>query len=1462
MIDRVDIIPAPPFSVSELDEGTFHNIKSALLKYALANDEIPLYNLMKKLENASYDDARQAIADIYQGKFPDYFDSFLFKRNENDKVRILHSLDHVNNIASTYILSVLNDLFYTEITDNSFGYRLAQGFQNGNIFGNWFVNWYQFSKRISHILNNIEFANYYLIKIDIRSFYDRIDLQRLQIKLYEEVPERVADKLRDVSQEEKNRYRNAVGYLIELSKRTTGNQKHGVPQGPAYARYLAELYLLGMDKLIETELIKDKRREYYYRFVDDIFIFVEDEYKAKHILKELSKWASINNLELNAAKTEIQNVDDYNKSGKFQKFQDDAKYMISKANKNKALLSEQEIQEALARLDSLTNDVKFGLKDNIRFFYFQFSNDKRLNFVKKKLIKYLPFTNNARGTLYMMFYTDLVNTQPETFWSIGLEQERLSGLSLGHYLNTLLLFETLDGRQLDETANLILAVSQRADLSRADQALVLTIARKYNLATAAGFLQTLPKSLIHSAMGTPEIEYNEDDYPYLVELLGDKNKKEFVHELHKIIDQHPLTENLAKLMAGYVITRFSEWSEGEQFDEIVGEEPTLFAYYYSLCFFTLFDNGDAAALQASWENILARSKSIKLTEKISFDWLNRAVNYNATDFSRSAYSMLLANKEGSLLNKHICPNGFLTQFQNILLMLLFSEREQLTEFSADIAAFIEDKTIFGNWLNDPNVKLYPIDDHICIKNLALNGLIVLEKDGDFFVKQVGGNLEIELFNYLDVLESNGSSEAVIKQSAVLPFINPTLNFLDCLKKLALLVKSAEDFRSTFHKAYPVYYLKPYLSKGFPTLPFYSLWPQRVSAKGVNQNNDRASFWENAEFLLNLKHGQIKLLTDNDHQFNFSISELNERFYPKAVMLNKGVDHKISFLEQFLKVVDGQQLASAYDFQYSWSLAVWQSLLTQGNGNSDIYKFLHVHFEQFSNPEDIAKDLLFSVTERTIPDDSTLDALFETIKMALVTFQGQVTQMGDSLSVLVDEERLALNDFISSELSFGLADLRLAKLTAKRTISAVTQQFESVIQINAQTANGNLLLFEREPIGFYERTAEEIGLKSSSAIVFVYTRDENNYIYIVDFELSKAMERIRHRKDILDTGISTVRKLFPEDDTYKIAKGIYEGPKVELLESKLRDHYSATVNIQERVVNWLTIFNPNSIAGSAWKTFLDQNGYDLQKAYRAILESLSLHHALDQVNLKFFKDSMLHHLSNGHILFPLKHPGRDENGLQRIMNRYFNDREVDFEQQVNQLFRMDCSSKTLVLVVDMTITGDQATKAIAHYLKKYTSPEKYYEAKTGNEERYFEFGNWTEKETFIKNWQSIKEVVILTPILTDTFKDKIEGIKAFEGKSLTWEYHEFLQDRGYMFDTAPMDQHNRKIVEALFTDFKLLEKLFVIDNPVKYKEIYGAPSKWNRILRVGSLPKKHIGPFSLHPRNGAQSLLDYIGNWDG
>lgn len=1482
LIEGVNLVDSSNYSIKNIDENLFKNLKDSLYQYSLKNDEVPLYPHLRKLENLDFKFINDIIGNIYRGAKPPTLELYKFERNEITRTRDLHNLDPINNLISTYFTFLLNTIYYSEISNNSYGYQFSQSLYQNNLFNNWFVNWAKYTKKIETVLFNEEYKEYFLLKIDIKSFYDKIDIQRLRIKLFEESPLKIRQKLNELSTEDNIKYKNIINYLTDLSSNTKGIGQIGLPQGPAYARYLAELYLHGLDSLIENFILQNEGRGFYNRFVDDVFIFVESEERAKDLFEKVMDWLSVNSLELNFNKTKLVNVGEYAESGEYHKFKDDVKYDINRTSKNKNVLSEEEIEEAFSQLDTLTDDIRFGLKDNLRFFYYQFRQDKRLDYIRKKLSKKLPFSLDGRGTLYMIFYSDLISNNPDTFWELINETEKIKGLSLTHFLNTILLNEDLLNEKRTHIERLIEQIHFRDDLTSADKLLIASICFKCNIIIELNYAM----EIINSALEIPNMKYEIEHWDSIKKKLIDINDKlDFLNELNRIIHENTYTAEFLSELSSYSFTRFTLWKDKNEADFINNHE-ILILFYHCLCFLTLFENSlNYNNVKFSWELLLNKShENGEIVDKdYEFTWINKLEDFGFKDFSNGSYTFILSNFLGADYSNTKCKNLFLSQYKNVLLILLFAKDKEnhFIDFRDSISEFIEDKqSLFYNWVTDKNVNLYPVKDEICLKNIALNGLIVLKKSDSIFVKSINKKLQFDKYDYLKIKANNDIQEveySIVQDTLEEQLVGKSVTEILC--SMSNLIKKHSLFMLHYKTNYPVFYNPHYTFGSNPMLPYYSDFENIINQDGNIEPNSIKSYWDNI-------YGVVKTLKDivlvrEDNLYNFNISELDKRFFPLSDFFVKTIEEKINFIDRFaFHVSDATNVSTIFDYQYYWSWTVYSMAIELVKENNSFVNYLKIHFDTF-NDENEHKDILFAIDENTIINDITLLNFFGTIRQSFEVFQNEIKLKDFDLELILNdyipELRLSNDDgiLIISPEKLVLSNVEILKERNYKK-EGLNYNFHLLIDGKSIERYDEIYLFNG--LEFEKVIVEDLNGKLNKSKIYCSINDEKHvFIYFPDQELIKAFERTKKRNEIYlasqdpSIGIS-LGNLFPRNERYEVAKNALNSYASPELLSKLSMHYSKSENIERRVLNWLSLFNEQSLLGSKVKEYMDHPSRKLSidSLYKSIILILNSHYSMDDDDLNYFKEILIKYSKDpNYVLFPIKNPPTDENGLFRLLMSIFPYRSIVFLDYFNRLCKIDCSSKKIVIVTDISISGGQLKKAIDYYIKKFESDSElidYNSSKIGErgkspiEERYFTFSSASDSKIFQGNLEKVREIIFLSPIITEAFKVKMAEL--FEKKELRFICKKrLLIKEDYVLGDAKIHQESMELFKVLIQDFDLLKTIFKINSKTKgkYLDSISDIDALDLLFRVESLPSKHIMLFSLQSQKGT-SLLDYIENF--
>ena len=1496
LIEGIVLEDRPNFEIKNIDSKLFLNLKAALKKYSLLNDEVPLFTQLEKIEVVAEKEIQSLVDEVLNGNTSMTSQCFKFDRIEGSKTRTLYNLDYRNNLVSSYFLFVLNNLFYSEISNYSYGYEVSPSFYNDNLFTNWFVNWGKFSKHIEQIIFGEEYDEHFVVKIDIKGFYDNINLQRLGIKLYEEAPKKIKNKLNELQPEELRKYKNITKYLLSLTKETTGDKEKGVPQGPAYARYLAEIYLLGLDKTIEDFIQLNQGREFYNRFVDDAYIFLETEERANELYAKIENWLSINDLQLNKLKSELCNVKDYRDSGKFNRYKDDVKYTINQANKNKNVLTEGEVSEALNLIENLTHDAKFGLKDNLRFFYYQFREDPRLIYIRKKLAKILPFQKNGRGTLYMIFYKDLLKTLPESFNSLAEHSDKLVGLSLTHYLNTILLeWDRIDHSRIN-FSELLEKTSLNEKISDVDKLLILTIAMKLGVGLGDHFIKKCTKEIIRSAMETPNIKYSAEQYELLKSSLEDiRDGEPFVKGLYRIINLNELDIEVANNLANYTLARFSEWETFNN-EEILflNDEENLSIYYHCLCYFTLFHTADNnTAVTSAWSTLLKISVKTKVSANIEFGWLNQLVNFKSSEYSKSSYGILLGKTSGSQFRNYDCKNDFIDRYLDVLLFLLFSNKDTLAQFRDNMDDHITD-SLFYKWIQNESVELYPDGHRVCMQNLAVNGLIVLENKAEnkIFIKGVNRTLEANKFNFITPIPHNlDDNEFEYVKEGFTP-IDDELDkstFVNFLISLNDKIQKHAKFRTEFSVNYPVLYSPIFLKDGFPLVPFYStLENKAITLSGEINENNIEYYWENLlEVVHSLNNNSVIKIVEEDNPFNYSIGDIESRFFPRTELIIQSNHDKVKFIAKFCEIIKNERVESINDFQYYWSLAVLKLLENnKGNHEAILLTYLNAHFNHFTEGKkgrDTILDILFSVTDDIEISHSNLSEFFNSIVGSIIRFQSQLSNSKSNISDVFNNYidiiekafsnieqketgnlRLSLKDFVSKEISYT------------QSFNHATKEDENLLKINELKIRiENTHIYNRSACSFEPLTSERADTLKNKKYLFSKSKGDLHFIYVPDNELIKAFDRLLKRKEIYESlkkdgsedAFASNRSLFPEDASREKAKRFYDQMNTNGLDSILKNHYCDATNLRERVVNWLSLFNEKSIEGSELKKFMDEKSSSIDVLYRAIIECLKTHIPISNEDLDYFKSCITeYNNTEEHIIFPLKQPYQDGNGLSRLFVRCdLRQRDIDVDKYARLLFSEDCTAKELIIAADISISGAQAGKALDFYLSEYDSHDQFVDRTKKVEkenEKYFVPHDFKGLEQLQNNIRGVKKIIFISPIMTEDFQEKVSsklielGVK---GK-IEFQKNSLLTKEDYLFGKKILDQDSKKLIYALLKDSDLINSIF---NGPYYESNYNNDGKIdarNTLLRIQSLPSRHIQLFSLLPKNGSKSLLEYVKNW--
>ena len=374
-------------------KGIRLNIEDTINKekeYLLYNDESPdiyIWNqlhLMRLIDRQELEEVVKTASStgIYQGTV----DSFrVFERKDSeDRVRKLVSLSARDRVVTTQLALEL----CCEYKQNwrSFSYRPALTARK-DIFYAWYQSWGNYIDKIRSFLRVPFFEEYEILFVDLRGFYDHIDF----LAVYNALSERISEKASNI-------LRSLISYNDMLMAQITAGSRIGVPQGPAYARIIAEIYL--------NKIFSDIEERYgneiiVLRYVDDITIICRPGFNSIAFFNELRDILSKYGLPINTEKSHcygmIQQLTDEQKKALLHI--DNFNYDLRNDFKDEVLLD----QERRRNLSHYLEDHSFDMR-SLGYIFGSKTMQEAKEWCFKHYRKQIIGSSIGRGSNFRRFY--------------------------------------------------------------------------------------------------------------------------------------------------------------------------------------------------------------------------------------------------------------------------------------------------------------------------------------------------------------------------------------------------------------------------------------------------------------------------------------------------------------------------------------------------------------------------------------------------------------------------------------------------------------------------------------------------------------------------------------------------------------------------------------------------------------------------------------------------------------------------------------------------------------------------------------------------------------------------------------------------------------------------------------------------------------------------------------------------
>ena len=1055
-----------------------------------------------------------------------------------------------------------------------------------------------------------------------------------------------------------------------------------------------------------------------------------------------------------------------------------------------------------------------------------------------------------------------------------------------------------------DVENVILSLLKREDINDSDRVLILSLGYKIDYSFPDEFLKKCSNNLQIKALLTSGVKLMESKYELLKDNFEELTFNEFWILLSSLVFDNSIDIQLLKRLTQYFFNRYSQYMFTENGKKILPElnNPVyLNKYYNMLCYLSLFYfSTDDEVLEKAWKKVLEYSENIKIpSDELTFDWIQLIENNTTSDFSESVYRIIFWNITGSPLNKFSCKNKLLANYINIILVFIFSKLDdkKIYEFlkthnvSATEKLLSDSDSLFLKWIKNSNTELYPNSNDICLKNIAYNGLIVLKKKNEFFVKSLRESSEIFDFDYLSYKERKDKDFEcvidIIKYEVLVNYFSNSQSLMELLCKIAKLKAQSDDFKTRYNVKYPVYYNPTFIDKDslFPLTPFYSIYNNIITEDSIYLENDESSFYNNILKIIP-DTNDVKMISNENNPFNFDYEHLEKRFFPQSRLIVRNENEKLEFISNFVKFCNSNCLDNIFNYEYYWCLNILNNIkkdkgLTNSVDTRPSLTFFTIYHDHYANCiENVHADLfkiLLAVDERIIVKGQTLLSFFNAIRDSLSKFLSYVDINISNfhlIELINTEEEIVMSAVnIENEDKDKLSGYINQKI--ELTYNLIEDQNNVSVYLNgskiSKECSFSILDFENKT--HIEQVEDLTEYESELKNRTVFSKldknkdSENLVLIIIPRELSKTFDTIVKRQEYFNHFVANEPnniklELFRKNSFKKEALNVLNHFQYKpRLINKLENHYLKPENIEDRLSDWLSLFNIDSIKNSKFEVFINENRISFSTLYNALLTLIELHHIITVEDRDWFINNIKAINDTKNLIFPLKDPPSDCNGLNRLFFESRIQRDIDFSIIIKDLYTQDKNYNAVYLISDIFLSGTQSEKALKYYFDDFKKNEEIdYRNKSLVNERYYKFANLHESEKFKYNMLKIKEVIFLAPIRTKEFQVKINDVtnSFFPNAKVQFSSNRIIENETWKYSGVKFDNNHQSIFEKLIKDCNLIQKIFEIDE--FYDNSIEDIDNTNLILRRSSLPKKHFKLFSLKPRNGFEPLLDFQKEW--
>lgn len=932
--------------------------KIAELSYLFLNDEAQSKATINEL--SSDDNHRLLNLVNYTIANPKKAAFYKHTRNEKNKQRTLISLKAPARVATSCILKQLIYFLNIQPSNNSHGYRPNKGFSDGYIFQPWLYLWIKFVSNISSAIEDNDNKDYWIIKTDIKNFYDTIPHDNLKRLLLGGSNPRIDAKLNDLSEESKQSYVSYINTIFEITEITV-NSKNGLPQGPAYARYLAELYLDTIDINLDTKLQQDEIY-LYQRYVDDIFIISPTEEAAKSVLMMLRAELKLLGLEINNEKTSITKIRHF--STEFNAYRSQSKYAVDRVSRNFA--DSTTTQKNLAINEFIKLVQSDSCNDDLAFIFSHLAGIPTLDLIKREKVAPTLKDKIGRGSLYKHLFNFVLDSS-ENWDCLDLvdELDELQSEVLTACFITAIEASKASSEELKK-----LIIKHEHKLSKTE----LTNENIAYLSLALGAdvsLKGIPEAVIINCLESmPDAEGLAVTSELIERLNTELNN---IKELPRFIDAiYPLcasTRTDKKELNNLAATFYAKLATDEKNGDLSTNAPPdectpsmASKYYYLLCLFSISNkNKSVDLLKSAWKYCahIFNTYDTDIDQR-ALDWFKKidTIEYNQED----ALLLISMIVDGNIFRGLIDKRKIFEKFHNLLLIYITFQDNSLKSANIERALKeLENKAIFYKWLIEQNdTSLFPKNKSWFEKNIVENSSIMLKKGNTILFRRPTTDFHP---TSTPINEHNGYSEILVEYNAAeLRTLTEAISEQTVPQKLKKLIETINTNKNS--SFYPNIYCRDRL-----------LIKDTISPFSHELSNSRTIILED-------NNGDVETLQNNQKNFIKGYFRLASESDPSIrIIKEKYIDNLIETIEpaEFIRnllsqIEETTSLENNFYYDIAAAAALYLSI-ADAEPAKKIERFVHQYHRFNQKNEDRH---IYAVDQTLQPIDSTPIELLETL----------------------------------------------------------------------------------------------------------------------------------------------------------------------------------------------------------------------------------------------------------------------------------------------------------------------------------------------------------------------------------------------------------------------------------------------------------------------------------------------------